>query len=340
MKNILGILLCLAVSIPAWLLGAALPLVGGPIVAILAGMFISLAAPGLVKMRLVKHWEFSPGLKFTSKKILQYSIIFLGFEMNLSNLLAAGRASLLVMCATFALVFVAAFFLGRALRLSSNTTTLIGVGTAICGGSAIAAVAPVIRAEDEDVTKAISTIFLFNIIAVFIFPGLGRAMGMDDSAFGIWAGTAINDTSSVVAAGTAWSVETGNNIALNYATIVKLTRTLFIVPIALFLAARMTRKQKKDGAETGSFSLAKVFPWFILIFVGAVLAQTFFNIPANITAILVTLGKFGIVMAMSAIGLNTNLKALFSSGIKPIALGCACWLTISLGALAALRFLA
>ena len=336
MKNIFGILLCLAVAVLAWFLGRLVPLVGGPVIAIIVGITIACLVPNLAKVRIGREGGFSGGLKFTSKKVLQYSIVFLGFEMNLYNLLDAGRASLIVMGLTFTLVFVAAYVAGRLLKLSGNTTTLIGVGTAICGGSAIAAVAPVIRAEDEEVTKAISTIFLFNVIAVFLFPGLGRLMGMDDPAFGIWAGTAITDTSSVVAAGTAWSVETGNNVALNYATIVKLTRTLLIVPIALVLALRSARRAKTFG--TGNFSFTKVFPWFILLFVAAVLCRTFLPLPASLTSVPVTLGKFGIVMAMSAIGLNTNLKALFSNGIRPVLLGGICWLVITLVTLPAMRF--
>jgi len=337
MKNIFGILLCFALSLPAWYIGRLFPLVSGPVIAILAGIIISLALPNLTKARFGSGFSFGEGLKFTSKKVLQYSIVLLGFQMNLHNLLSAGRVSLIVMCFTFTLVLLTAFCLGRLLKLSGNTTTLIGVGTSICGGSAIAAVAPVIRAADEDVTRAISTVFLFNIAAVFTFPALGRLFGMDDSTFGIWAGTAINDTSSVVAAGTAWSNLAGNNTALNYATIVKLTRTLALVPIALFLALYTARKQKSAGA--GDFSFAKVFPWFVLFFAAAAFASTFLEIPANVSAWLVRAGKFGIIMAMAAIGLNTNLKALFASGIKPIVLGGICWAVISLTALVVLRFI-
>ena len=334
MKNTFGIMLCFAVSLPAWYFGRSFPLVNGPVAAIVAGIIISMIAPNLAKAKFGKGFSFADGLKFSSKKILQYSIILLGFEMNLHNLLAAGRASLVVMFFTFLLVLPAAFCFGRLFKLSGNTTTLIGAGTSICGGSAIAAIAPVIRAEDEDVTRAISTVFLFNIAAVFMFPALGRLMGMDDTAFGIWAGTAINDTSSVVAAGTAWSAASGNNTALNFAAVVKLTRTLMIVPIALFLAVYTAKKRKT--AEAGNFRFVKVFPWFVLLFAAAALAGTFFNIPADISSRLVQIGKFGIIMAMSAIGLNTNLKSLFANGIKPIALGAICWAVISLVSLAVL----
>jgi uncharacterized integral membrane protein (TIGR00698 family) len=163
-------------------------------------------------------------------------------------------------------------------------------------------------------------------------------MGMDDITFGIWAGTAINDTSSVVAASTAWSGIAGNNTALNFATIVKLTRTLMIIPITLFLALYTTKKTK--NSETGKFRFVNVFPWFVLFFVAAAISKTFLGIPANISSMLVQTGKFIIVMAMAAIGLNTNIKSLLASGIKPILLGGMCWAVIALVALAVFRFIA
>ena len=338
MKNIFGILLCFVIALFAWYIGKMFPLVSGPVVAILAGIIITSIAPNLLKLQFGRNFSFAGGVKFTSKKILQYSIILLGFEMNFYNVLDTGRASLVIMSVTFSLVFVTAFLAGRLLKLPGNTTVLIGVGTSICGGSAIAAVAPVIRAQDEDVTRAISTVFLFNIVAVFIFPALGRLIGMDDMSFGMWAGTAINDTSSVVAAGTAWSNVAGNNTALNFATIVKLTRTLMIVPITLFLAVYTARKLKT--AETGTFRFAKVFPWFVLFFVAAALVKTFFDLPVNISSTLVQIGKFCIIMAMAGIGLATNLKSLFANGIKPLALGCLCWAVIIIASLAVLRFTA
>ena len=338
MNKIPGIALCFIISLPAWFIGKSFPFVSSPVIAILAGILISALAPNLLKLKFRGGISLNEGVKFTSKKLLQYSIVLLGFDMNLFNILRTGGTSLGVMLFTFLAVFVMAFCAGRVLKLPSNTTVLIGVGTSICGGSAIAAIAPVIRAEDEDVTRAISTIFLFNIIAIFIFPALGRALGMSDVSFGIWAGTAVNDTSSVVAAGTAWSNAVGNNTALAVATIVKLTRTLMIVPIALVLALYTANKLK--NRETGRFSFVKVFPWFVLFFVAAAIANTFLGLPAAVSSTLVQIGKFVIVMAMAAIGLNTNLKNLVSSGIKPIVLGCLCWSTVAIVSLIVLRFTA
>lgn len=322
-KNGPGILLCLIIATPAWILGRTFPIIGGPVFGILFGIIIA----------LFKRPEMlSGGIKFTSKKILQWSIILLGFEMNLFNVIKVGGQSLLVMVFTLSASFLTAYFVGKALKVDGKTATLIGVGTSICGGSAIAATAPVIRADDEEVAQAISTIFLFNIIAVFIFPALGHLMGLSDTGFGMWAGTAINDTSSVVAAGASWSSSAGNNTALAFATIVKLTRTLMIVPITLVLAIYTTRKMIKtqgiDNSEN-TYSIKKIFPWFVLGFVLTAIINTFIALPEGLPETLVSIGKFMIVMAMTAIGLNTNLKKLLTNGLKPIGLGLCCWFVVA-----------
>ena len=247
--------------------------------------------------------------------------------MNLFNVLKVGGQSLAVMVFTLSSSFITAYLVGKAMKIDGKTTCLIGVGTSICGGSAIAATAPVIRANDEEVAQAISTIFLFNIIAVFIFPPLGHLIGLSDTGFGMWAGTAINDTSSVVAAGASWSSAAGNNTALAFATIVKLTRTLMIVPITLVLAIYTTRKTM--NAEGNNYSIKKIFPWFVLGFVLTAIINTFIALPEGLPETLVMIGKFMIVMAMTAIGLNTNLKKLLTNGLKPICLGLSCWFVVA-----------
>jgi len=333
-KTLAGIAFCFLVAIPAWLLGKQFPIIGGPVFGILFGLILA-------------FWKrpqvLDKGIKFTSKYILQYSIILLGFEMNLFNVIKVGGQSLLVMIFTLTSSFLTAFFLGKAMKIDGKTTTLIGVGTSICGGSAIAATAPVIQAKDEDVAQAISTIFLFNIIAVFIFPPLGHLLGLSDTGFGMWAGTAINDTSSVVAAGASWSSSAGNNTALAFATIVKLTRTLMIVPITLVLAVYTARKVAKakanNEAEGNNFSFVKVFPWFVIGFVVAAIANTFLPIPAAVSETLVAIGKFMIIMAMTAIGLNTNLKKLLTNGLKPICLGLCCWFMVAVVSLVVQHFI-
>jgi len=337
LKNIFhllpGVLACLSIALPAWYIGTWLPEIGGPTIASLAGIIIATAFPNVLKGK----WALEGGTKFTSKKLLQFSIILLGFSVNFYSVIQVGGQSLMVMVFTLSGALITAFVVGRSMKLPGNTTTLIGVGTSICGGSAIAATAPVIRAKDEEVARAISTIFLFNIIAVFIFPALGHLMGMSDAGFGMWAGTAINDTSSVVAAGTSWSAMAGNLDALNFATIVKLTRTLMIVPITLALATYMTRKSKQSG--TGDFEFRKVFPWFVLLFVAAAVINTFSGMPAWASHDLAGVGTFMIIMAMAAIGLSTNLKSLLSNGFKPIFLGLCCWIAVAVISLIVQGFL-
>jgi len=316
-----GIFIVAVIAIPAWLLGTLMPLVGGPVFGILLGM-------------MAAFWnrptKYDAGIHFTAKKVLQVSIILLGFEMNLFNVLTVGSQSLDIMIFTLSTAFITAWLVGRYLKLPGNTSILIGVGTAICGGSAIAATAPVISASDKDVAYSISTIFLFNIAAVFIFPFAGHLLDMSDIGFGMWAGTAINDTSSVVAAGYSYSNEAGN-----FATIVKLTRALMIVPVTLILAIFVARK----NANHSNFSISKIFPWFILGFVVASMISTTGFIPPLICKALAEVGKFFIIMALTAIGLNTHLKHLISNGIKPILLGLSCWIAVALVSLVAQHYL-
>lgn len=313
-----GILLAAGIAVPAWLLGKAFPIIGSPVLGILFGMILA-------------FWKrpaaFDDGVKYTSKKLLQYSIILLGFDMNLYNVFKVGSQTLILMCFTLTVTFLTAFIVGKLLKVEGKIATLIGVGTCICGGSAIAATASVIDADDEEVAHSISTIFLFNVIAAFLFPFLGHVMGMSDHSFGLWAGTAVNDTSSVVAAGYTFS-----NAAGNLAVIVKLTRTLAIVPVTLVLA--LYTSKKAAGCKSGkSYNIIKIFPWFVLGFVAACVINTFVSMPQGVGSFLSQVGKFVIVMAMVSIGLNTNLVKLVKSGGKPILLGFICWVVLSLTSL-------
>jgi uncharacterized integral membrane protein (TIGR00698 family) len=306
-----GILFSFIFAVPAYFLGQVYPIIGGPVFGILLGI---LAA------NFKRPTAFEVGISFTGKKILQYSIILLGFEMNLFHVLNIGAKSFSVMIFTLLTAFFVAYFVGRMLKLDRKTTILIGAGTAICGGSAIAAVAPVIEAKDKDIAFSISTIFLFNVIAVFLFPFLGHLWGLSDTGFGMWAGTAINDTSSVVAAGYSYSNEAGS-----YATIVKLTRALMIVPVCLFFAFLMAHQKTKNSSP----QLKKIFPWFILWFVVASIINTTGILPVIVSHILGNVGKFAIILAMSAIGLNTNIKSLLKNGLRPIILGLSCWFAVA-----------
>lgn len=347
-KNVApGVGLCAAIALPCWFLGEALPVVGGPVFAILIGMVIALwwkqPARGIVQ----------DGIGFTAKKVLQYAVILLGFGLNLAQIAAVGAESLPIILTTIATALIVGYVLYRVLRMDSAIATLIAVGSSICGGSAIAATAPVIRAKDEQVAQAISVIFLFNVVAALIFPTLGQALGMSNEGFGLFAGTAVNDTSSVTAAAAAWDgMHPGSN-ALDDATIVKLTRTLAIIPITLVLGIVMARKESADESASnaqaasepsstrrkgplGNFSLKRAFPMFILFFLVASLITTIAvaaGADAAVFAPLKTLSKFFIVMAMAAIGLNTDLVKLVKSGGKPILMGLICWICIAAASL-------
>lgn len=325
-----GVLFCLIVAVPAWLLGKRFEVVGGPVFAILIGMVLALAVPARAGEPLQR------GVKFTSKKILQYAVILLGFGLNLAQIAQVGATSLPIIVSTITTSLVVAFVLCRALKIPGKISTLIGVGSSICGGSAIAATAPVIDADDEEIAQAISVIFLFNVIAALVFPTLGGMLGLTNEGFGLFAGTAVNDTSSVTAAAAAWDgMHPGAN-TLDAATIVKLTRTLAIIPITLALAfwqMRLARRAASAGegaGETaGTFDLKKIFPFFILFFVLASVVTTVFALPAAVTAPIKELSKFFIVMAMAAIGFNANIVKLVRTGGKPILMGLACWVAIA-----------
>ena len=325
-----GLLLCLILSIPGYLLGRIFPVVGGPVFAILIGMLISTG--------LHDRERFQAGIAFTSKKILQYAVILLGFGLNLSEIAKVGATSLPIICTTITISLVIAFLIRKGLHMPNNISVLVGVGSSICGGSAIAATAPVIGADDEEIAQSISVIFLFNILAALFFPTLGGMMGMSNEGFGLFAGTAINDTSSVTAAAATWDTLHGTNGAvLEYATIVKLTRTLAIIPITLALAFWRTWQVKRGGGvSNGSFELKKIFPFFILFFVLASIITTVSTMAGADPALFQPfkpLSKYLIILAMAAIGLNTDLVKLVKTGGKPIFMGVCCWAGITFASL-------
>lgn len=266
-KNVKGILLCLVLAIPCWFLGQAVPVVGGPVFGILAGMLITLL--------LKDKTQFQSGITFVSKKVLQYAVILLGFGLNLSVILETGKQSLPIILATISTSLIIAYVLHRIMHVPGKISTLVGVGSSICGGSAIAATAPVIDADDEEVAQAISVIFFFNMLAALFFPALGALLGFSTTsgeAFGIFAGTAVNDTSSVTAAASTWdSLYQLGTQTLDKAVTVKLTRTLAIIPITLVLAFVRT---KKAGSEGKKVEFKKIFPMFILYFVLASVITT------------------------------------------------------------------
>lgn len=326
-KNWKGMLACLCIAVPSWLLGKKFPIIGGPVIAIIAGMVITL----MIKDKSA----LESGIKYTSKKILQYAVVLLGFGLNLEVIFKTGRQSLPIIISTITTSLVIAYVLHRVMHIPGKISTLVGVGSSICGGSAIAATAPVIDADDEEVAQAISVIFFFNVLAAILFPTLGAFLGFSQSsgeAFGIFAGTAINDTSSVTAAASTWdSMYALGNATLDKAVTVSFTRTLAIIPITLALAVFRTYKAEEEGG--GQVSIKQVFPFFILFFIGASIITTIaaaVGVPMEVFAPLKELSKFFIIMAMAAIGLHTNIIKLVKTGGKPILMGMACWIGITL----------
>ena len=328
-KRAPGVLLCLAVALLAWFLvelAPALEIVGSAVLAILFGMVLCAVMKNKDKVK--------DGVAFTSKKVLQYAVILLGFGLNLRKIGEVGLTSLPIILSTIATSLIVAFLMSRALHMPGK------IASSICGGSAIAATAPVIEADDEEIAQSISVIFLFNVLAALIFPTLGGAIGLSDTGFGLFAGTAVNDTSSVTAAASTWDTlhNTGGAV-LEYATIVKLTRTLAIIPITLALALFRVRQAEKAGGKSGvKVSAKSVFPMFILYFVLASVITTVVTAvlsgPAlaganELFSLLKTLSKFFIVMAMAAIGINTDVVKLVKTGGKPILLGFTCWAAIT-----------
>ena len=326
-KNGPGLVLCIILAIPSWLLGKAFPIIGGPIIAIIVGMIIAL----FIKDR----GRYETGIRFTSKKILQYAVILLGFGLDLSVILETGKQSLPIILCTITTSLVIAYTLHKVMHIPANISTLIGVGSSICGGSAIAATAPVIDADDEEVAQAISVIFFFNVIAAILFPVLGTWLGFSHATgngFGIFAGTAINDTSSVTAAASTWdSIYDLGSATLDKAVTVKLTRTLAIIPITLVLAFIRSKRERKIIEQKISFK--KIFPFFILYFILASVITTIatsFGVASSTFTPFKELSKFFIILAMAAIGLNTDIIKLIKTGGKPIILGFSCWLGITL----------
>lgn len=312
-KNIVpGVVLACLIAFAATLIEKALPipLIGASVLALFIGMALNHFGPPMVAAEA--------GIAFTSKTILKTAIILLGASLSIGTILEVGKLSLTVMFFTLLTCFGGGYFIGKALGLDWKLSNLISAGTGICGGSAIAAIAPVIDAKDSDIAYAMSATFLFDVAMILLFPIVGKAMELSDMAYGLWAGTAINDTSSVVAAGYAFSEAAGD-----FATMVKLTRTLSIIPTVLIFSAiqyHITKKQAQNGAQSSKkkVSILSLFPWFILLFVGMALLNSAGVIPVSLSAWLKGISKFFMVAALAAIGLKTDVTEMKRSGLNPM----------------------
>jgi uncharacterized integral membrane protein (TIGR00698 family) len=318
----------------ATVVGQHVPLVGSAVPGAVIGAGIAIAVkPGA---------RLAPGLKWASSTVLQCSVVLLGAQLSITEAARVGVSSLPVMLGTLAICLGAAWLYGRLLHIPGDLRTLIGVGTGICGGSAIAAAAPVIEAASTDVAYAISTIFLFNIAAVLAFPLLGHALGMSQQSFGLFAGTAVNDTSSVVATATTYGAA-----ATSHAVVVKLVRTLMIIPICLGLAALTERRRRTATPHADAHSsepaavparvsparLIRLVPWFLIGFVVMAAVNSVGVIPAAAHAPLQHVSVFLVAVALSAIGLSTNVAALRKAGPRPLLLGALLWVTVAVASL-------
>jgi uncharacterized integral membrane protein (TIGR00698 family) len=318
----LGLGLCLAIAVVAEMAGSAVPVVGAPIFAIAIGVGITNLAGGT---RLTTPLR----IKDISGTALRAGIILLGATLNLTDVVQTGGSSLWLLALTMTVGLGFALLVGRAMSVEWRIRCLIGIGTTICGGSAIAALAPVIRAKSEEIAYSISVIFLFNMLAVIIFPGIGHALHLSDDGFGLWAGTAVNDTSAVVAAGFAFSKAAGA-----YATIVKLTRTTLIIPLVLVFGLLMPfidpaeKGQKTDLAAR----LKKSVPWFILWFVVASLLNTL-GLVGPYAPTIQTWARFVMVVALAAVGLQGHWRAFAGAGVRPLLLGMGTWAAVAITSL-------
>lgn len=313
-----GVVLAAVVAGAASAIGVAAPTIGAPVIAIVLGALL-----GAVIGR--RRRSFEPGLRLSSAWPLQCAVALTGWQLSLGRVVATGAGSFPIMLGTLAACFVATAVLGRWLGVPTDLRTLIGVGTGICGASAIAAVSPVIRARASVISYAVTTIFVFNVAAVLVFPPLGHALGMSQHAFGLFAGTAVNDTSSVVATATTYG-----STAVSDAVVVKLTRVLMIIPVTIVLAAVTARRGRGDTRP----SPLRLVPWFLIAFLVLAAVNSFWAAPASAHHAVRMASGFLIAMALAAIGLSTDLSGIRRAGVKPLILGAALWFTVAATSLA------
>ena len=325
LRFLLGVVICFAVAGVSVLLEELLPggLLGASIIALFMGTIInSFFHPAWIK----------PALKFTSKKILKAAIILLGASLSVSTIMSVGKMTFFVMIFTFAMCFGGGYLVRKIFGLNWKLSNLISAGTGICGGSAIAAIAPVIDADDKDIAFAMSSTFLFDMAMIALYPLMGKALGMSDIAYGIWAGTSVNDTASVVASGYAFSEAAGD-----FATMVKLTRTIAIIPTVLVFAwigVRMKKKEMQTSGDGKKVNMMKIIPWFIGGFLLLAIVNSIGLIPVAVSGVMKTTSKFLMVTALAAIGLSTSITDFKKAGLKPMFYGITIDTLVTLTALA------
>ena len=308
----LGVAICFAVAGLSVLVERLIPgeLLGASIIALFMGTIInSFFHPAWMK----------PALKFASKKILKGAIILLGASLSIKTIMSVGKMTFFVMIFTFAMCFGGGYFIRKLFGLNWKLGNLISAGTGICGGSAVAAIAPVIDADDKDIAFAMSSTFLFDMVMIALYPLMGKALGMTDIAYGIWAGTSVNDTASVVASGYAFSEAAGD-----FATMVKLTRTIAIIPTVLvfaYIGTRIKQKELKAANDGQKVNIVKIIPWFIGGFLLLAVVNSIGLIPVVAGKVIKGTSKFLMVTALAAIGLGTSITDFKKAGLRPMFYG-------------------
>jgi uncharacterized integral membrane protein (TIGR00698 family) len=318
-----GLAVAVAVALAATLLGQTAPLIGGPVFGILLGLL----AATLIRPLRGHMWR--AGYRVAGTHVLQAAVVVLGTGLSLQQVAQVGGSSLPVMLGTLAVALGGAALLGRLLGLDPDTRTLIGVGTGICGASAIAATSAAIKPKESDVAYAIGTIFTFNIAAVLLFPPIGHLLGLSAHSFGLWSGTAVNDTSSVVAAAASYG-----GGAASYAIVVKLTRSLMIIPIVMVLAALRARRMRVDGhGLPARMPWRRMVPAFLIGFLIAAGLDTVGAIPPAWHPGLSAFGTFLITVALAGIGLGLRFADMRKAGPRPLVLGGLLWVAVALASL-------
>ncbi|KIX91824.1 membrane protein [Staphylococcus microti] len=324
MSHLKGLLLTISIALIATGAGHFFPIVGSAVFAIVIGM--------LINNLMTVPASYRPGIQYSSKKILHYSIIALGFTLSFHAIGTVGLKSLPILIITLLFCIIMSLLLIKLLKIETSLGILIGVGTSICGGSAIAATSPVIKAKEDVIALSLSTVFLFNLVGVIVFPPLGHLFHMSEETFGFFAGTAINDTSSVVAASAVYGQQ-----ALEVATIVKLTRTLFIIPITLGLALWMAKQQ--TTSEQSRKPWYQAIPKFILWFLVAAAISSIFNFSDTIIAVFRQLAHFLITIALAGVGLTVKFRHFKQAGFKPILFGLTLWIGLTIVSLIVLTYM-
>ncbi len=320
-KKIFAIIVCIIIALVATYLAGMQNIIGGPMIGLIIGMIIVNLLPKIDS-------DFKAGTSFAGKKFLNLGIILAGATLNFNEILGHGARSLPLIIFNIILSFTVAHFVGKRINVTPNTSTLVGGGTAICGGTAIATISSIIEAKETEIAYAMTAIFLFDVLAALSYPYLSGLIGLTNNQFAILAGTAINDTSSVAAAEATYSTLVGQE--LNAAITIKLARTTMLIPLAIIITLLKVRNQSKanvGGEETSvGATVMKAFPWFILIFLVMAILNTLGALnPIKEVFSFSKAYKFLITAALAGVGFKIQFRDLFTEGVKPMILGGCTW---------------